>query len=183
MVSELIVQSGRAGLQRLRKKGVVAALRRQRTLKTKDIWRGKPAATYRRTGFSAASEAPPFRRQTKRCAYLCKQAPGARFGGRKSRRLPTPGSLSPWAFGPRSPMKNSHGWRRRAVVWHVCAPSKARLHPAQERRDVCSTPGFSTLRCPPPSDPRPVAKRFAPRFAPIGARLSVATGPEGTQEH
>ena len=53
--------------------------------------------------------------------------------------------LSPWAFGPRTPMKNSYGWRRRAVVWHVCAPSKARRHPAQEPRDVCATPDFSTL--------------------------------------
>jgi len=50
--------------------------------------------------------------------------------------------LSPWAFSPRKLMKNGHhddAWRRRAVVWHVSAPSKRRIHPAKERRDVRAT--------------------------------------------
>ena len=33
------------------------------------------------------------------------------------------------------------GWRRRAVVWHVCASLmlKGRIHPDTKRRDVCAT--------------------------------------------
>jgi len=42
------------GTSRLRKKGVVAALRRQRVLNPLEIWRDKPAATSFRLSFSAA---------------------------------------------------------------------------------------------------------------------------------
>jgi hypothetical protein len=33
------------------------------------------------------------------------------------------------------------GWRRRAVLWHVCAPltPQRRIHPDNKRRDVCAT--------------------------------------------
>ena len=57
-----------AGLKRLRKKWVAAALRRHHTLQTRHTWRGRPAATCRRLGFSAACEAPPFRSQINKSA-------------------------------------------------------------------------------------------------------------------
>ena len=38
------------------------------------------------------------------------------------------------------------GWRRRAVLWHVCAPLalKRRIHPDNKRRDVCATRGLKS---------------------------------------
>jgi len=38
----------------------------------------------------------------------------------------------------------THGWRRRAVLWHVCAlvqeeATERRIHPDKKRRDVCAT--------------------------------------------
>ena len=79
--------------------------------------------------------------------------------------------LSPWAFCPRKLMKNGHGWRRRAAVWHVCAPSRGRIHPARVRLDVCATPGFSTLRCPEGTRP---SEQFNPEK---NRRVSTAETP------
>jgi len=43
-------------------------------------------------------------------------------------------------------MKNSHGWRRRAVVWHVCATVR-RAHTSRQRTaGRMRHPGYSTLR-------------------------------------
>ena len=65
--------------------------------------------------------------------------------------------MSLWAFGPRNPMKNSHGWRRRAVVWHVCAPVKRTHTSRQSTAGRMRHPGFSTLS-PWASGPRKLMK-------------------------
>jgi len=69
--------------------------------------------------------------------------------------------MSSWAFGPRNPMKNSRGWRRRAVVWHVCAPVQKAHTSRQSTAGRMRHPGFSTLR--PLRSQEHTAARFACR--------------------
>ena len=54
--STMLMKEQELGSSRLMKKGVEAALRRHTALNSLEIWRGKPAATSRRTTFSSASE-------------------------------------------------------------------------------------------------------------------------------